>query len=436
MNRAMKRTLTLVLLSFMALSCSTHHKTEGVRIPIIRYNPATYLTDIESALADKTTYECLYADSQQLSGVDKEILAFLSEEDAFIISLKAGDTESSPKFIGIKDKEEGYLKYLHMEEERYFYSLDAVIEDLYGSLEEYIATRPEDQRFMFYDNPQGLYTFPIDWHAMQVIGYGNSKAPHNPVKYHAAVSFLRTTRSEWNDDTWACDSTEIVKHSDFATGAFPVFEGERPQAKFEGNEPGNFTKWVNERIAYPDEALEDAAIGRVSMQFTIDMFGNCKDVKVLRVAHPALDSMAFKAVSSSPKWTPATDIVGNQCSIKYIFSVIFTPEMMFKAFINKMYNEKLYEDYDFLKKHCSPEVLKKLQDDYPYDSDKTEYATWLFRSGQQDKKPESDGKSMILEVTSDGDWYTCKALDMGWEFTKRIKVARNDNRITIEDINY
>ena len=32
-----------------------------------------------------------------------------------------------------------------------------------------------------------------------------------------------------------------------------------------------------------------------------------------------------------------------------------------RSFITKMYTEKLYEDYDFLQKHCSTELLKKLQ---------------------------------------------------------------------------
>ena len=57
-----------------------------------------------------------------------------------------------------------------------------------------------------------------------------------------------------------------------------------------------------------------------------------------------------------------------------------------KSFITQMYNNKLYEDYDFLRKHCSAELLKKLQDAYPYDTDGIAYATWLFRSGQQDSK--------------------------------------------------
>jgi hypothetical protein len=99
-----------------------------------------------------------------------------------------------------------------------------------------------------------------------------------------------------------------------------------------------------------------------------------------------------------------------------------------------MYNDKLYEDYDFLQKHCSPELLQKLQDAYPYDSDAPAYATWLFRSGQQDSKPGSDGKTMMLDIKADGDWYVYTALDMGWKVTNRIKMISKDGKIIIEDM--
>ena len=39
-----------------------------------------------------------------------------------------------------------------------------------------------------------------------------------------------------------------------------------------------------------------------------------------------------------------------------------TSEDTIKSFLTRMYDDKLYEDYDFLQKHCSPELLKKLQD--------------------------------------------------------------------------
>ena len=428
----MKRILTFAIASFIALSCTAKNKAEGLQIPIIKYHPATYLSDIENALAKPTSFECLSADSLQLSGEIQDILEYLSGQDAFIVSLKAGDTEIAPQWIGIKDREQGNLKYLNVEEERIRHSLDMVIEDLYGTLEDYIATWPEDQKHLFYNDPQGLYTFPNKGFATDVVGWGDSENPKNPVKFKAAISYLRTTKPEWNDDTWAADSTEIVNFSESVTGILINYSEEKP--KFEGQDANHFSKWVQERLTYPEAALEDAATGRVTLKFKIDMFGNLEDVKVLRGRHPALDSVAVNVVSSSPKWEPAKNRIGDPCYVVYSFPVIFTPEMMFEAFITKMYNEKLYEDYYFLQKHCSPELLKKLQDAYTYDSDEPAYATWLFRSGQQDSKPGSDDKTMILDVTADGDWYTYKALDMGWEFTNRIKLTSKDGKIIIEDM--
>ena len=106
-----------------------------------------------------------------------------------------------------------------------------------------------------------------------------------------------------------------------------------------------------------------------------------------------------------------------------------------RSFITRMYEGKLYENYDFLQEHCSAELLKKLQDAYPYDANGVAYATWFFRSSQQDSKPESNGESCMVEVKTDnGDWYIYRAIDMGWEFTKRIKVFNKNGKIVISDI--
>ena len=106
-----------------------------------------------------------------------------------------------------------------------------------------------------------------------------------------------------------------------------------------------------------------------------------------------------------------------------------------RSFITRMYEGKLYENYDFLQENCSAELLKKLQDAYPYDANGVAYATWLFRSSQQDSKPESNGESCMVEVKNDnGDWYIYRAIDMGWKFTKRIKVFNKNGKIVISDI--
>lgn len=106
-----------------------------------------------------------------------------------------------------------------------------------------------------------------------------------------------------------------------------------------------------------------------------------------------------------------------------------------RSFITRMYEGKLYENYDFLQKHCSAELLKKLQDAYSYDADAVAYVTWLFRSGQQDSKQGSNGKSCMVDVKTDkDDWYVYRAIDMDYEFTKRIKVFNKNGKIVISDI--
>lgn len=108
-------------------------------------------------------------------------------------------------------------------------------------------------------------------------------------------------------------------------------------------------------------------------------------------------------------------------------------EMLVKAFIRKMYDEKLFEDSEFLQEHCSDELLTKLQK--ANDMDGEGYATWLFRSGQQDEKPAAKNETKILEISSDGDdWYTYRAMDNGWEFSKLIKVIVKNKKVIITDI--
>ena len=65
----MKRILTFAMASFIALSCTAKNQAKGPKIPTLKYNPVTYLSDIETALAKPTSFERLSADSHQLSGI-------------------------------------------------------------------------------------------------------------------------------------------------------------------------------------------------------------------------------------------------------------------------------------------------------------------------------------------------------------------------------
>ena len=109
-----------------------------------------------------------------------------------------------------------------------------------------------------------------------------------------------------------------------------------------------------------------------------------------------------------------------------------------ESFIRRMYDERLFEDYDFLKSHCSDAFLQVLSDSFVYESDDEGYATWLFRSGVQDDKfilPHAANESRVLSVVSDGNsWYTYTALDMGWEFANKIHLVNSGDSYIIDEV--
>lgn len=106
------------------------------------------------------------------------------------------------------------------------------------------------------------------------------------------------------------------------------------------------------------------------------------------------------------------------------------------AFIRNMYNNKLYEDYDFLRRHCTEDMLEELAEEFDYEGGG--YATWLFRSGAQDDKYYSQPNlnvSKILSVTQvQEEWYEYRALDAGWEFTSMIRLIKSGNTFLIDSV--
>ena len=91
---------------------------------------------------------------------------------------------------------------------------------------------------------------------------------------------------------------------------------------FMGGDANAFSKWVHERLVYPEIAKKNGVQGRVTLQFTVDTDGTVKNVKVLRGVDPSLDKEAVRVVSMSPKWTPGRQ-KGKAVSVTYIFPVIF-----------------------------------------------------------------------------------------------------------------
>ena len=91
---------------------------------------------------------------------------------------------------------------------------------------------------------------------------------------------------------------------------------------FQGGDANQFSKWVNQRLVYPEIAKENGVQGRVTLQFTVEKDGSVTKVKVLRGVDPSLDKEAGRVVSMSPKWKPGKQR-DRAVPVTYTFPVIF-----------------------------------------------------------------------------------------------------------------
>ena len=91
---------------------------------------------------------------------------------------------------------------------------------------------------------------------------------------------------------------------------------------FQGGNAGEFAKWVNENLKYPQTAKDAEVQGRVVAQFVVGTDGKVGDVKVLRGVHPDLDAEVVRVISSSPDWTPGY-VKGEPVKVTYTFPVVF-----------------------------------------------------------------------------------------------------------------
>ena len=91
---------------------------------------------------------------------------------------------------------------------------------------------------------------------------------------------------------------------------------------FQGNDAVTFSKWVAERLLYPEGAKKERLQGRVLVQFTVCDDGVVRDAKVLRGVNPMLDAEALRVISASPKWEPGLQD-GKPVNVTYMFPVIF-----------------------------------------------------------------------------------------------------------------
>ncbi len=117
------------------------------------------------------------------------------------------------------------------------------------------------------------------------------------------------------------DYVENVEEEVVEEEAIP-FQLVEEKPSFMGGDANAFSKWVNERLVYPEIAKENGVSGRVTLQFTVNTDGTVSNVKVLRGVDPSLDREAVRVVSMSPKWTPGKQR-DRAVKVTYTFPVIF-----------------------------------------------------------------------------------------------------------------
>ena len=111
-------------------------------------------------------------------------------------------------------------------------------------------------------------------------------------------------------------------------------------------------------------------------------------------------------------------------------------EQLATQFITDMYNNSRYEDYAFLKAHCTQSMLQVLADNYDYDCDDGDcYAGWMFRTDAQDVRSDEDQAYGVVAVSDVGNgWYEYTFYDGGFRGVTRLKLLFDGDKILIDDL--
>jgi TonB family protein len=92
--------------------------------------------------------------------------------------------------------------------------------------------------------------------------------------------------------------------------------------KFKGKGIRGFRDWVQERIKYPKEALDQGIEGKVFVQFVINKQGEITNVKVLRGVHEKLNDAAAEVIRNAPNWEPGRQR-GQKVNVKFTIPIVF-----------------------------------------------------------------------------------------------------------------
>jgi len=94
---------------------------------------------------------------------------------------------------------------------------------------------------------------------------------------------------------------------------------------FQDGDINTFRSWVQERLVYPDQAIENNISGKIFLQFIVNKEGFVTEATILRSVDPLIDNEALRVVNSSPVWIPGQQR-GKQVNVLFTIPVVFTIE--------------------------------------------------------------------------------------------------------------
>jgi TonB family protein len=105
------------------------------------------------------------------------------------------------------------------------------------------------------------------------------------------------------------------------TNTDKVFSVVEEQPQYPGGTEA-LMRFISENVRYPEEAQENAIMGRVICNFVVMEDGSIDDVKVVRSVHPLLDAEAVRVLRLMPKWIPGKQ-KGEAVNVQFTLPVIF-----------------------------------------------------------------------------------------------------------------
>lgn len=124
------------------------------------------------------------------------------------------------------------------------------------------------------------------------------------------------------EESSAAEAVGTEPATEVATDAVS-FDALEVKPTFRGGDANEFSKWVNENMTYPEEAITAGDQGRVLLGFCINTDGTMSDIRILRGVSPALDAEALRVLNScTEKWTPG-QVNGQPVKVNFTFPIVF-----------------------------------------------------------------------------------------------------------------